>query len=153
MCIWLIFPTHVSDSVHCFCSMGSLSSLIWDTEQVKDRLRYGCVVMYGTSAMPGDIRRYAWGWKMVVTELGNRLSKWPFRLSLWQLYMYFLRLMQIFTCFVNSVSVLPKLFLVPVQMPILRRFGQVTHTIPLWPPNFLPVRNIILHVWDGWMGG
>ena len=28
-------------------------------------------------------------------------------------------------------SVLPKLFMAPVRMPILRRFGQVTHTIPV----------------------
>ena len=29
-------------------------------------------------------------------------------------------------------SVLPKLFMAPVRMPILRRFGQVTHTIHVW---------------------
>ena len=51
------------------------------------------------------------------------------------------------------VSVLPKLFMAPVQMPILRTFGQVTHTIPIWWQIFLPIRSMILPVWDGWMGG
>ena len=49
-------------------------------------------------------------------------------------------------------SVLPKLFMAPVQTAILRRFGQVTHTISIWQQNFLPVRSIILPVWDGWLG-
>ena len=51
-----------------------------------------------------------------------------------------------------TCSVLPKLFTAPVRIPILRRFGQVKHTIPVWQQNFLPVRSIILPVWDEWLG-
>ena len=50
------------------------------------------------------------------------------------------------------ISVLPKLFMAPVWMPILRRFGQVTHTVPIWWQNFLPVWTMILAVWGGWLG-
>ena len=38
-------------------------------------------------------------------------------------------------------SVLPRLFMVPLQTPILRIFRQVTHTVSMW--KNLPVGNII----------
>ena len=37
------------------------------------------------------------------------------------------------------------------EPPIFRRFGQVTNTIPIWWQIFLPVRSMILPVWDGWL--
>ena len=49
------------------------------------------------------------------------------------------------------ISVLYELFMA-VQMPILSRFG-ITHTIPIRQEIFLPVRSMILAVWDRWMGG
>ena len=51
----------------------------------------------------------------------------------------------------STTSVLTKLFKAPVRMPILRRFGQVTHTIVIWYQNFLLVWTMILPIWDEWL--
>ena len=57
-------------------------------------------------------------------------------------------------CMQYLVSVLPKIFTAPVRSSILRRFRQVTHTIPIWwqsftrPKHDFTCRGRV----DGWLG-